>query len=180
MILWRVHHTSRDSLELPQHWWRSASSGTVLSFDWGAAAPAARGRGRQQNQPWHSLIVLKGHQLLWKSPRVPLPRLPLELLKQVARVKLLLRDAQQSLWTAQRSDCHTTMCPLQSSAPTPLNRQCKEPFKCQSSRAARTKCFLFLSLRSWQIKNRLSVLAEWPHLPAGYVIPWQRAARALQ
>lgn len=46
------------------------------------------------------------------------------------------------------SDCHTTMCSLHSSAPTPLNRQCKEPFKCQSSRAARTKCFLFLSLRS--------------------------------
>lgn len=57
------------------------------------------------------------------------------------------------LWSAQRSDCHTTMCSLHSSAPTPLNRQCKEPFKCQSSRETRTKCFLFLSLRSLTNQN---------------------------
>lgn len=181
MILWRAHHTSTDSLELLQHWWKSTSSGIVFSFDWGESTPVPSGWWRQQSR-----VSLGTDWLCWRATSChgSLPELHCRGWTRGWSDKWLMWsccwDAQESPWTAQRSDCHTAMCSLHSSAPTPLNRQCKEPFKCQSSRAARTKCFLFLSLRSWQIKNRLSVLADWLYLPAGYVIPWQRTASALQ
>lgn len=122
----------------------------------------------QQSQPWHSLVVLKGHQLPWKSPQVPLLRMTLELVKQVAHVKLLLWDAQGSC-EVPRGVTATQQCAHCRAA---LQHHWIDNAKSHSSVSLPEQpgqsAFCFCLWDPWQIKTRLSVLAEWPHLPAGY------------
>lgn len=144
------------------------------------SSSSSQGWWRQQSQPWHRLPVLKGHQLPWKPPQVPLLRLTSELLKQVAHVKLLLWDAQGSCGvprgvTATQQCAHCTAV---------LQHHWIDNAKSHSSVSLPERpgqsAFCFCLWDPWQIKTRLSVLAERPYLAGGYEIPGQRAASALQ
>lgn len=162
MILWRHHHTCRDPLELLQHWWRNTSSDTHLTEGQQLQQPGA--------QPWHRLVVLKGPHCQGSLPRFHCWGWPWSCPNKGLMWSCCWRCSGK-LWSGQRSDCHTTMCSLHSSAPTALNGQCKEPFKCHSSRAARTKCFLFVSLRSLTNPNEMKCAGGAASPPSRIQIP---------
>lgn len=116
----------------------------------------------------------EGPPVAMESPQVPLPRPTLELVKQVAHVKLLLWDAQESC-ELPRGVTVTQQC---AHCRAVLQHYWIDNAKGHSSVSLPQRpgqsAFCFCLWDPWQIKTRLSVLAERPYLPAGYEIPWQR------
>ena len=123
--------------------------------------------GSSKIQPWHSLILQKGYQLPEKFHWLMLTRLNLELFKQAPHLKLPVwhvHPIDESLWTYTVEVTSTKQCTSLSKSSTLrkyVNRQLERGIQVSVFlRAGRTKCFLFLPLSSWQVKNTLNMLAD--------------------